>query len=140
MKRRDLFKSAATVGVATAMGAAVAEATAAPTGPAAATMQGVPFEKRDVVRIGFIGCGGRGGGLFNDLLNIKGVEIKATCDVVAQRAENFANRAEKAGQKRPQVYGAGEKDYEKLCAREDIDLVYIATPWDWHVPMAVCAM
>lgn len=24
--------------------------------------------------------------------------------------------------------------------RNDIDLVYIATPWDWHVPMAVYGM
>jgi predicted dehydrogenase len=28
----------------------------------------------------------------------------------------------------------------KLCQRDDIDLVYIATPWRWHTTMAVYAM
>jgi predicted dehydrogenase len=27
-----------------------------------------------------------------------------------------------------------------LLKREDIDLVVIATPWIWHVPMAVAGM
>jgi len=24
--------------------------------------------------------------------------------------------------------------------RDDLDFIYIATPWDWHAPMAVAAM
>lgn len=139
MKRRDLLKNAATVSVASVIGATV-EPTAAPAATTAETMMGVPFEKRDVVRVGFIGLGGRGSGVIMDLANIPGVEIKAVCDVVGSRAQNAANRIEKLGQKRPQVYAAGDHDYENLCARDDLDLVYIATPWDWHVPMAVCAM
>jgi len=139
MKRRDLLKSAATVSVAGVIGATV-EPTVAPAATAAETMMGVPFEKRAVVRVGFIGLGGRGSGVIMDLANIPGVEIKAVCDVVGARAQNAANRIEKLGQKRPQVYAAGDHDYENLCSRDDLDLVYIATPWDWHVPMAICAM
>ena len=44
------------------------------------------------------------------------------------------------GQAEPAGYAKSETDFENLCKRDDIDLVYIATPWDWHVPMAVCAM
>jgi len=40
----------------------------------------------------------------------------------------------------PVGYTKGERDYEGLCQRNDIDLVYIATPWDWHTRMAVYAM
>lgn len=32
------------------------------------------------------------------------------------------------------------KGYEELCKRDDIDLVYIATDWLHHFPVAMCAM
>ena len=35
---------------------------------------------------------------------------------------------------------SGEKGYEELCKRDDIDLVYIATDWLHHFPVAMCAM
>ena len=44
------------------------------------------------------------------------------------------------GQPEPAGYAKSETDFENLCRRDDLDLVYIATPWDWHVRMAVCAM
>jgi predicted dehydrogenase len=46
----------------------------------------------------------------------------------------------KAGQKEPAGYSAGERDFENLVKRDDLDVVYIPTPWRWHVPMAVAAM
>ena len=33
-----------------------------------------------------------------------------------------------------------EKDWQSLCERSDVDLVYICSPWDLHVPQAVRAM
>jgi predicted dehydrogenase len=135
MTRRDLLRGATALGVGVAVGMAADEATAA-----VETMKGVPFSRTPTVRIGFIGLGGRGSGLFGDLLALDGVRIVAVCDLVTERARNASGRTEKAGQPAPEVYGGDERAYEKLCARDDIDLVYIATPWDWHVPMAVCAM
>jgi predicted dehydrogenase len=29
---------------------------------------------------------------------------------------------------------------EKSCERDDIDLLIIATPWEWHTPMALYGM
>ena len=47
---------------------------------------------------------------------------------------------EKAGRGKPDAYVKGPEDYKRLLAREDLDAVIIATPWDWHTPMAVEAM
>ncbi|NBW03653.1 MAG: gfo/Idh/MocA family oxidoreductase, partial [Cytophagia bacterium] len=38
------------------------------------------------------------------------------------------------------IYGKNEQDFENLAKRLDIDGVVIATPWEWHVPMALEVM
>jgi hypothetical protein len=35
---------------------------------------------------------------------------------------------------------SGDKGYEELCKRDDIDLVYIAADWLHHFPVAKCAL
>ncbi len=57
-----------------------------------------------------------------------------------EKTTSGAATVEKAGQKAPALYFKGERDFENLCARDDVDFVYVATPWDWHVPMALSAM
>jgi len=47
---------------------------------------------------------------------------------------------EKAGQRRPEGYAKGDHHFEELVRRDDLDLVYIATPWIWHAPMSLAAM
>jgi hypothetical protein len=103
-------------------------------------MIGVPFERRDVVRVGLVGCGSRGPSHLADLLGIEGVEIRALCDAVPERVARAQDRVEKTGRPRPEGYANGEHDFERLCRRGDLDLVYVATPWRWHVPMALAAM
>ena len=122
--------------------AAAAPASAQASAPAAAgeSMIGVPFEPRAVVRVGLIGHGGRGASLLHDLLGIPGVTVNAVCDLVKERVERAQAAVEKAGQKRPAGYSAGERDFENLVRRDDLDVVYIPTPWRWHAPMAVAAM
>jgi hypothetical protein len=46
----------------------------------------------------------------------------------------------KTGRPDPAVYGDGAEAYRKMLARDDIDAVFICTPWRLHVPMAVAAM
>ncbi|MFN3801834.1 Gfo/Idh/MocA family protein, partial [Belliella pelovolcani] len=41
---------------------------------------------------------------------------------------------------KPAKYSGNAYAWKKMVERDDIDLIYIATPWDWHVPMAVYAM
>jgi len=121
VNRREFLKQ-------TAMAAGVASHAAA---------QNRPMSR---VRLGIIGVGGRGSGHVHNLLRIPGVEIKAVCDIVPSKVENIQNIVEKAGQGRPTGYSGGERDYRRLCAQPDLDMVYIATPWEWHTPMCVEAM
>ena len=101
---------------------------------------GLKFPPLEKVRVGFIGVGSRGSSLLGNLLDIDGVEIKAVCDVVPDRVKSAQQRLLAKGQSEPAGYAKGETAFEELCRRDDLDLVYIATPWDWHVRMAVCAM
>lgn len=101
-----------------------------------ASMLGVPFEKHGVVRVGFIGLGGRGMSQMNQLIAVPGVEIAAISDPYGPSIDRAKERIEKAGRKQPPV----EADWRKLCERSDVDLVYISSPWDAHVPQAVYAM
>jgi predicted dehydrogenase len=140
LSRREVLKGAALAGVSVGLtGIAGAKKPQEParTNP---TMIGVPFEQRDVVRVGFIGVGGRGQGLLNDLLAIDGVEVKAICDIVPQRLAESQARIERRNKPKADEYGRDDTDYKRMLQRGDLDLVYIATPWDWHVPMAVDAM
>ena len=96
--------------------------------------------KIDPVRIGYVGVGGMGSAHVRNLLSIEGVEIRAVCDIVPEKVLKIQNQVEEAGQKRPEGYTRGETDFKRLCERNDLDLVYTATPWELHVPVCVAAM
>jgi hypothetical protein len=102
-------------------------------------MCGFAAPKMDKVRIGFIGLGMRGPGAVERMSFIEGVEIKALCDKLPQRAEKANDILVKAGLPKAVVY-SGEEGWKALCERKDLDLVYICTPWHLHTPMAVYAM
>ncbi len=96
-----------------------------------------PMEK---VRIGYVGVGGMGTAHVENLLKIKGAEIVAVCDIVESHAARAQDLVVKAGQGKPEAYTKSETDFKRLCQRDDIDLVYNATPWEWHVPVSLEAM
>jgi predicted dehydrogenase len=106
---------------------------------AGATMIGVPFQARDQVRLGIIGVGGRGTSLLKDLLGVDKVEIKAICDLVPEKVARAQKAVTDAGQPEPTGFSKGDTDFKNLN-QLDLDMVYIATPWNWHVPMALDAM
>lgn len=92
------------------------------------------------VRIGMVGVGGQGGAHVRNFLGIAGCTINAVCDIDAERADSVAAWITEKGQPRPRLYTRSDTDYERLCAEQDLDLIFIATPWRWHVPIAVAAM
>src|SRR3979409_2169512 len=104
-----------------------------------ATMMGVPFEGRERVRLGIIGVGGRGTSLLGDLLAVENVDVKAICDLVPEKVAHAQKMVTDAGQPLPLAFSKGETDFKNLT-QLDLDIVYIATPWNWHVPMALDAM
>ena len=104
-------------------------------------MAGVPFERHDTVRIAIVGTGLRGRSMLNEWLGVDNVRITALCDVVADKVDMARAMMKKAGHTYdPAVFTSGERDFEKLCARDDIDFVYTATPWPWHVPVMLAAL
>lgn len=92
------------------------------------------------VRIGYVGIGGQGSGHVENLLKIAGCRITAVCDINPQRTDWAASVITAAGHPAPAVYNRGPRDFERLCETEDLDLVYNATPWEWHVPIMLSAM
>ncbi len=102
-------------------------------------MHGYAAPKLDRVRIGYIGIGIRGAETVMLTSHIEGVDIKAVCDIVPEKAESVKKQLQPAGF-HPDVYAGKEDSWKQLCDRDDIDLVYIITPWALHTPMAVYAM
>jgi predicted dehydrogenase len=93
-----------------------------------------------VVRIGFVGVGGMGTVHCRNLLRIEGVQLTAVCDIVEEKVRRIQDMAVEAGQPRPTGYSRGEWDFVRMCEEEELDLVFNATPWRWHVPISVTAM
>ena len=100
---------------------------------------GLALPKMKTVRVGFVGLGMRGPSAVEDFCLIPGVEIVALCDYVEARAAKQNETLRKHGLAPAAIY-YGEKGYEDLCRRNDIDLVYIATDWEHHAVVAKCAM
>lgn len=94
----------------------------------------------ETVRIGFVGIGGMGSVHVRNLLDIPGVELRALCDIRPEHAERARDWVVEAGGPQPTLYTRGETDFVRMCEEEDLDLVYTATPWRWHVPVCVAAM
>jgi hypothetical protein len=94
----------------------------------------------DVVRIGFVGVGGMGTAHVRNLLRIDGCVVQAVCDIVPEKVTLVQDMVEEARFRRPNGYSRGEWDFVRLCEEENLDLIYNATPWEWHVPICVAAM
>ena len=96
-------------------------------------------EPLDTVRVGFVGLGMRGPGAVERFTYIDGVAITALCDKYRERAEEAQHYLRVAGMADATLY-SGDEGYKALCESDEVDLVYIATPWQMHVTIALYAM
>lgn len=94
----------------------------------------------DKVRLGFIGVGMRGRNHVEQALFRSDVEINAICDIDPNSIASTLDLISKAGRKKPALYTTGEEDFLNMVKRDDLDGIVIATPWEWHIPMAVAVM
>ena len=99
------------------------------------------------VRIGVIGCGGRGGGATNDNLTInENVRLVAMADLYPAKCERLrAGMAQRHGKKvaveANKIHG-GLEGYKKVLADKDVDLVLLTTSpgfRPYHISEAVAA-
>lgn len=151
ISRREMLRHAALAGVGLGLmgtqgeaaenSAARLEALITGPPPKSESMIGVPFERHETVRLAIIGTGLRGREVLHEFLSVPGVEVTALCDVVEEKVLQAKGLVEKAGQKKsPALYFKGERGFEEAVRRDDVDFVYTATPWEWHVPVALAAM
>jgi len=137
--RREFMK----VGTAAGLGASLAgiALSSCQQGPQLATEPGQPeVSPIETVRVGFVGLGMQGSSHVRNFLHIEGVEVKAICDIIEEKVTRMQKWVVEAGQPKPKGYSRGEYDFKRMCEEEDLDLVFTATPWRWHVPICLAAM
>ncbi|HLK65854.1 MAG TPA: Gfo/Idh/MocA family oxidoreductase [Bryobacteraceae bacterium] len=138
--RRDLLRLASAASLGLGLSKASPQQTANPS--SGRTMSGKPFEKKDTVRLGFIGVGGRGNSLIDNFSAMPEVQVAALCDVVEDKVRKAQAKLERAGKAShtPALYHSSNYAFEQLLKRDDLDMVLVATPWKWHTQMAISAM
>jgi predicted dehydrogenase len=100
---------------------------------AAARPGGAQNAPSDKIGVGLIGVGNRGGYTMRGVMEQPNVAILGICDIKPDRLDKAASAASRDN---PKTY----REYKELLANKDIDAVYISTPCDLHVEMAVAAL
>ena len=86
----------------------------------------------ETIRIGLIGCGGRGRSNAGKLHGLPNCRITAVCDVHAAR---MASAKKQFGGEKVKAH----KDFRNLLDDKDIDAVVVATTAHWHVIPTIAA-
>lgn len=97
-------------------------------------------EKRTKVRLGFIAVGLRGQTHLEEMLKREDVEIIAMADPDKTMMAHAQALIKKHNRKEAKEYTNGSYDYRNLLKRDDIDAVFVSSPWSWHLPQGVEAM
>ena len=106
---------------------------------AGGTMAGFALPPMKALKVGVIGLGGRGHSAVNRLMMVPGVEVVAICDMRPEMIERSRKAFDEKKKRRPREFG-GEEGWKALCDWDGVNVVYIATPWALHAPMALRAM
>ena len=134
LKRREFLRLG---GAAVVAGAVPLSGEAAAKPAAAAPFSAAPME---TVRIGFVGIGGQGSGHVNNLLKIPGCRITAVCDIRPERTDWATKQITAAGHPRADRLQPRAAGFRAAVRDRVLDLVYNATPWEFHVPIMLAAM
>jgi len=130
--RRSFLKRAAGVGAAAAFPTIV---------PSSVFGQNAPSNR---LGIGHIGMGLMMGSHLNKMVRADDAQVVAVCDVDRGRLEKAKATVENGYAKRSPsgtFKGCGaHHEFEELLARDDVDVVFVATPDHWHAPISVMAM
>ena len=134
--RRDFLKGTAWMGAAAFAAGCASPGFGFGAGGSMAEYADKPFKK---LRVGVVGLG-RGQTAIHGFNVIPGCEITAICDLSRGRIDETLKVTKEAGRPAPKVYTGGAEEWKRLCDDPDVDLVYNATPWELHVPIALYAM
>ena len=95
------------------------------------------------VRVGIIGMGNRGSVLiqmFEYLVKNNHAEIVALSDLKEDKLNTNNEYLKTIQNKEAKLYFGDENEWKKVAERDDIDLLIIATPWNYHTEMSVYGM
>ena len=92
------------------------------------------------IKIGVIGTGLRGQWVLWLAAKYPEIDIPAICDIDDDMIESALKILKDAQKPEPKVYKKGDEDFRNMVTNEELDGVYIATPWEWHAEMALAAM
>ncbi len=95
------------------------------------------------VRVGMIGMGNRGSVLiqmFEYLIKNRHAQIVALSDLKEDKVNKNNEYLKTIQQEEASLYFGDEHEWKKLAQRDDIDLLIIATPWNYHTEMSVYGM
>jgi predicted dehydrogenase len=87
------------------------------------------------VRVGIIGCNGRGMDHIAGFLAVPQAEIAYVCDVDSRAVEKGLAQVTKKQERKAQ----GTRDLRRMLEDPHLDAVSIATPDHWHAPAAILA-
>ncbi len=124
-RRRFLRSGVTAVGVATAFPTLV---------PSTVLGANAPSNQ---ITLGMIGMGLMMGGHLNGSLGRGDAKVLAVCDVDKGKRENAKQRVDSRYNNKD---CAAYLEYEELCARQDIDAVYVVTPDHWHAMCSLAAI
>ncbi len=89
-------------------------------------------QANSAVRVGLLGCGGRGTGVAEGMAKNAGARIAALADMFEDRVTQAKAQFDKLAPIETSQLFTGPHAYEKIAASKEIDAIYIATPPYYH--------
>lgn len=100
--------------------------------------------KLETVRAAFIGVGNRGPGHLEFFASLPGTEVVAISDLYEDLAKKWGAKAKEIGNAKRhnkiKLYYGEESKWRVMLDEVKPDVVFIATDWETHAPMAIEAM
>jgi len=107
-------------------------------------MGGYAAEPLPMIRAAFIGVGARGGDHLQFFASLEGTEVVAISDLYEDNVQKWQKVAHEigAGERHKEVagYHGDEERWRVMLEEVKPDVVFIATNWHNHAPMAIAAM
>ena len=134
--RRGFLKASGMVGAASMMGAVGCKVP----GRKNPHVGGLACKPLETVKVGVIGLGMRGPGAVYRLSAIPGVRVVALSDLFESRVKGPTKWLTDRGFAAPKGYYGSTDEWKKLVEDPEVNLVYVASPWQMHVPMVKYAL
>ena len=145
LDRRNFIRKTTLAGAAIGMSPMLTNASCHTERPFAAEYMGdFAAPKLETIRAAFIGVGARGPGHLKFFANLPGTEVVAISDLYEDLAKKWGAVANEigAGQRHKDValYYGSEDQWKVMLKEVKPDIVFIATNWVNHAPMAIETM